>query len=377
MSKCPKCGAKLETISRFCPNCGEAINLSPERLATKQDTPEGVDWIPIVITCFILFHLLDFANNTFSTTLALILIAILIVRFKVLKDGLWHRGVFTPMMVHLTWGVICGFIFYELLLNLWRALFIESIFAPFLLLAPQSISTNRGMLMYFYLISSLITTGIYYLGFKTLCTLYPKSRPQGRAVQVIFALFLFVCAALVRKNSNDLSATLSTNSSTVVPTMDSPVPADAGTAIATTDTSAPSFTNITSPDASQAITSNTVPTDVVTSITPVDSSSQTISVNDNLNQFAGTITSSSNGTTTFTDAYSQYAGMIFPSGQILDALNMPNGRIDENTIFDNMSQVKFTIRDNTIFDSLNQVAYIIDGNTIYDANHQVVATLHK
>ncbi len=70
-----------------------------------------------------------------------------------------------------------------------------------------------------------------------------------------------------------------------------------------------------------------------------------------------------------------YAGSVLSDGSVLSALNLPSGRVDGNSIYDNLNQLVYTIEGNTIYDTNHQVAFMIHDGEILDKMNQVIGRI--
>lgn len=100
-----------------------------------------------------------------------------------------------------------------------------------------------------------------------------------------------------------------------------------------------------------------------------------VNFTDAMSQPDGNAVVHSDGSVDLTDANMQYAGHITSGGQILNSLNLPDGRIDGTTIFDAQGQLAYTIEGDAIYDKVHQIAYTIREGNIFDKMNQLVGKI--
>lgn len=136
------------------------------------------------------------------------------------------------------------------------------------------------------------------------------------------------------------------------------------------------------PDTSMTGMSNAMETSNIQDMTSVSGDinssaggDSAVNFTDAMSQPDGTAVVHSDGSVDLTDANMQYAGQITSGGQILNSLNLPDGRIDGTTIFDAQGQLAYTIEGDAIYDNMHQIAYTIREGNIFDKMNQLVGRI--
>ena len=136
------------------------------------------------------------------------------------------------------------------------------------------------------------------------------------------------------------------------------------------------------PDTSMTEMSNVMDTSNIQDMTSVSGDinssaggDSAVNFTDAMSQPDGTAVVHSDGSVDLTDANMQYVGHITSGGQILNSLNLLDGRIDGTTIFDAQGQLAYTIEGDAIYDNMHQIAYTIREGNIFDKMNQLVGRI--
>lgn len=355
MSKyCKSCGKSIVDDDIYCSSCGAKQGGTVEQ-SKNDDGPQGIDWIAVAVANLLALIVLFFACQI-SYILGIISVFLFYRQRNNIRQAIWKKNVFLPLMVHSMWGftAIYGFLS---LLGSRRIGFVDGI----------TILTMKGEHAAIFIILfmvSIVFWGIYFLGNWIICKVYPNSKPQGWYIRFLVTLGLIIIFVSFKDNDNN-SVGVSEDTAGVV----------AGASVTDAVTSMP--TDMSIADVGATADPNIVDT---TGVTPaIDNSSitgdTTVSFTDSLSQPDGSKIIHNDGSADLVDANMQYAGHITDGGQILNSLNLSDGHIDGNTIFDAQNQVAYTIEGDTIYDNLHQVAYTVKDGSIYDKLNQLVGKM--
>lgn len=359
---CSSCGKALQGGESFCPDCGQQIGGSkiPNKFSfnfngnslgiSASNKPEGIDWLAIVITGITALYMV-ILSWIINPILCLMMIGLAVYKRDVVVKALWSNNIFKPFIVHFIWGAIV----------------IASIFN-----IAESCSrgwggtVNVAMLKVVFILLLVIGNGVYYGGYRLICYLYKESKPQGQLVRMMVSMGLVLIYALIKRDAKVLDSIFASDPTDTMSTvaggaafdsssvdMSSNVnPADTshsvldsinsnGMDLMTSNTGVQSFTNVNNNVDVMSAASTMPPQDTVVSIT------------NNLSQPEMTMDIHNNGSADIYDSSMQHAGSITSSGTILNSLNIPEGRIDGNNIYDANNQLAFTIRNGQIYDNRN------------------------
>ena len=343
MAFCPNCGHRIS--DDYTPNNNFTVSQSGSTLglSTVDDRPEGLDWLAIVIAGITIFEFASLAWSL-SFVLGIMFLVLLIHKKEIVVDALWHRNIFKPFMIHFAWG------------------FVAMEFS--IILFSQIMRSNSIFLLP---VVFLFLNAVYYVGYRIICHFYAESKPQGQLVRMLvtMGLLLFYLAARRDKKATD---SLFANDSVA---MTGPAPDMTSASVAPSAVAGMDSVNTFNQQSMPSMDFNAQP-QIDTTMAPANT---TLNITDSLSQPAGSVEIHSDGSADLFDASMQSAGHITSSGAILDALNMPSGRIDGNTIFDANNQVAYTIEGDTFFDKLHQPSYTIRDGQIFDKLNQLVGSI--
>lgn len=362
---CPHCGKPFQPGMKFCASCGANLSEGTAKARTisannsvSMDVPQGADWIAVGLTALSFFYVIGFAY-VISSILAIVVFGAIAYKWKLVKEALWHRGIFKPFIVHFIWGVF--------------------IIGMVISMIGDAERSHMGYLLpLLLLVGLLVANGVYYVGYRIICKFYPESKQQGRLVQFLVSLGVIMLYFMARRDQNGLNSFFGVDNAGTAPDMTQAAAGAGATGVAaglgTIDPSGAA--NI--PDPSAASMNASVDPSAAASGA---AQSSTFNMTDSMSQQAGSATSNADGSADFTNADMSYAGHMFSDGSLLNSLNIPDGHIDfangTGTIYDNLNNAIFTIDGNTIYDANHQVAYTMQDGTLFDKMNQVVGTLHK
>ena len=354
MSKhCTSCGKPIAEDDTFCGSCGAKQGVFVEQ--AKSGGPHGKDWIAVAFAGLLALEVLAYACKI-SYILGILLLFLGFRQRNNIRQAIWKPNVFLPLMVHSIWGLTALFGFFVL----WNSRQMGIGDGVALLI-------YKGELFWALIISAVcfvVFLGIYFLGNWIICKVYPKSKPQGWYIRFLVTCGLIIMFASFKSN-DDKSVDFSGDTAGVV------AGASASDAVTSVQT------DMSVADVGATTDSNIVDTAGITPVIDNTSGSgdTTVSFTDSLSQPDGSAIVHNDGTVDFVDANMQYAGHITDGGQLLNSLNLSDGHIDGNTIFDAQNQVAYTIEGNTIYDNLHQAAYTVRDGSIYDIKNQLVGKM--
>lgn len=105
----------------------------------------------------------------------------------------------------------------------------------------------------------------------------------------------------------------------------------------------------------------------------IESDDSVVNFADSMWQADGTAVVHADDSVDLLDSNMQSAGHITDGGMILNSLNLPDGRIEGNNIFDAQNQLAYTIEGDTIYNKLHQVAFIIRDGNVYGNTNQLLS----
>jgi len=351
----------------FCPSCGIGLD-SPGATLSVSGTPKGLDWLAIAMACIICFYTLVIAW-AIGKIFFIISAGVLIYKWDVIKRALWDCNIFKPFIVHFIWGLIVvnGFLYS-----------MDSLFRGFYYGVGINPLKTQAMLIALLFVANLI----YYIGFRIICGVYKKSKPQGQLVRLLVSMGLLIIYALAKRDMKALDTLLSSDDGVIAGTVTATpdigsVDATSGCAVdATTTVSNVDMSNVGTFDDSVVSSNNTVQNTIsLADSVPTTASDTTIHFTDSMTQPAGDISVHSDGSADFFDENMQYSGHMFSSGHLLDAMNLPAGRIEGNSIFDAQGTLAYTIDGNNIFDKEHQLAFTVRDGNIFDKLNQLVGSI--
>ena len=358
---CTSCGKPVLKDDLFCSNCGAKQRGTSE--IVDYGSPQGKDWFAIAFTAISLLFLFTgvFGMNPL---IGIIFVVVFFIKRNIIKQAVWRANVFKPLMIHLVWGWIVLYT-YGILWSIviYKINHYNSVLHQFPITAYL-----------FVMLCLVIFNGIHSLGCRAICSVYPASKPQANFVRLLVSMGLILAYMLIRKKGDIF------DSSFLDDGMDVSNINDAGNIVAG-GVSGNTVASI-QPDTSMTGMSNAMDTSSIQNMTSVSGDinssaggDSTVNFTDAMSQPDGTAVVHSDGSVDLTDANMQYAGQITSGGQILNSLNLPDGRIDGTTIFDAQGQLAYTIEGDAIYDNMHQIAYTIREGNIFDKMNQLVGRI--
>lgn len=358
---CTSCGKPVLEDDLFCSNCGAKQRRTSETV--DYGSPQGKDWFAVIFAGISLLYLIAGVFKL-NPIIGIIFVVVFFIKRNIIKQAVWRANVFKPLTVHLVWGWIVCYAYAILCLFLYDTV-------------TRSGSVIQVFVISAYLIAMLclvIFNGIHSLGCRAICSVYPASKPQANFVRLLVSMGLILAYMLIRKKGDIF------DSSFLDDGMDVSNINDAGNIVAggVSGSTAASI----QPDTSMTGMSNAMDTSSIQDMTSVSGDinssaggDSTVTFTDAMSQPDGTAVVHSDGSVDLTDANMQYAGHITSGGQILNSLNLSDGRIDGTTIFDAQGQLAYTIEGDAIYDKMHQIAYTIREGNIFDKMNQLVGKI--
>lgn len=364
MSKyCTSCGKPVLEDDLFCSNCGAKQRRTSETV--DYGSPQGKDWFAVIFAGISLLYLIAGVFRL-NPIIGIIFMVVFFIKRNIIKQAVWRVNVFKPLTIHLVWGwiVCCAYAIPALLI-------FEKVSDPW---SDLHYFVSEGTVYLFLMLCLVIFNGIHSLGCRFICSVYPASKPQANFARFLVSMGLILAYMLIRKKGDVFDSTFLDDGTTASNIN------DAGNIVAG-GVSGSTVASI-QPDTSMTGMSNAMDTSNIQDMTStsgdINSSAggdSTVNFTDAMSQPDGTAVVHSDGSVDLTDADMQYAGHITSGGQILDSLNLPDGRIDGTTIFDAQGQLAYTIEGDAIYDNMHQIAYTIREGNIFDKMNQLVGRI--
>ena len=358
---CPSCGKPVLEDDLFCSNCG--AKQRGDSATVDYGRPHGKDWIAIAFTAISLLYLFC-GVFSMNPIIGIIFVVVFFIKRNIIKQAVWKADVFKPLMIHLVWGWIVLFGYAVLCI-----FFVDNFHDRY------SVLHEFEVIAYVLLMLCLVLfNGIHSLGCRGICYVYPASKPQANFVRFLVSMGLILAYMLIRRKGDIFDSSF-LDDGTIASNIN-----DAGNIVAG-GVSGSTVASI-QPDTSMTGLSNAMDTSNIQDMTSVsgdinssDGGDSTVNFTDAMSQPDGTAVVHSDGSVDLTDANMQYAGHITSGGQILNSLNLLDGRIDGTTIFDAQGQLAYTIEGDAIYDNMHQIAYTIREGNIFDKMNQLVGRI--
>lgn len=323
----------------------------------NKNRPEGLDFLAIAIAVlwlYVMAMLLGVINPIF----AIVGLFIMLYNWKLIKQALWQRNIFKPLMLHLIWGFIVVMSYAGILKAIFDDTRVDDFLRYFLFAAYFLCSTILLPIMY----------KIYSVGNKYICKSMPNSRPQGNFVKLVVSMGLIIVYMYRRNRIDEFTASFYIDDINTAADMNSSGSSIAGVVGNAAATVVPDATLIDIDSTGNDIAG--VDSDMTSTIESGDS---VVNFADSMGQADGTAVVHADDSVDLLDSNMQSAGHITDGGLILNSLNLPDGRIEGNNIFDAQNQLAYTIEGDTIYNKLHQVAFIIRDGNVYGNTNQLLS----